>query len=112
LEVLVGDIEDEPSRSSGRGERNADGSFTISGGTPIYRLERLLEHDIDAPADVNSVGGLIIHRLERLPLEGETLAFDGFDLAVRTMQGARAKTILVLPKPIAGTSSTGIQGTP
>jgi CBS domain containing-hemolysin-like protein len=47
---------------------------------------------------VNSVGGLIIHRLERLPQEGETLAFDGFDLTVRTMQGARAKTILVQPR--------------
>jgi len=111
LEVLVGDIEDEPSRGGGC-ERNTDGSFTISGGTPIYRLERLLERDIDAPADVNSVGGLIIHRLERLPVEGETLAFDGFDLAVRTMQGARAKTILVLPKPAIGTSSPGIQGKP
>jgi len=110
LEVLVGDIEDEPSRRSGLAERNADGSFTISGGTPIYKLERLLERDIDAPADVNSVGGLIIHRLERLPVEGETLAFDGFDLAVRTMQGARAKTILVLPNDAAGSHAT--QGKP
>ena len=72
--------------------------FTITGGTPIYKLERLLERDIDAPADVNSVGGLIIHRLERLPAEGETLSFDGFDLVVRSMQGARAKSILVHPK--------------
>lgn len=99
LEVLVGDIEDEHPRHPGAVVlRSKGGEFTISGGTPIYRLERLLERDIDAPADVNSVGGLIIHRLERLPVEGETLAFDGFDLTVRTMQGARAKTILVQPK--------------
>jgi CBS domain containing-hemolysin-like protein len=100
LEVLVGDIEDEPARAGGvvPAPRVAGAEFTISGGTPIYRLERLLERDIDAPADVNSVGGLIIHRLERLPVEGETLAFDGFDLTVRTMQGARAKTIVVQPK--------------
>jgi CBS domain containing-hemolysin-like protein len=99
LEVLVGDIEDEHARSGGSlAPRPKGAEFTISGGTPIYRLERLLERDIDAPADVNSVGGLIIHRLERLPLEGETLAFDGFDLTVRTMQGARAKTILVQPR--------------
>ena len=99
LEVVVGDIEDEHVRGgAGSARVAADGSFTISGGTPIYRLERLLERDIDAPADVNSVGGLIIHRLERLPVEGETLAFDGFDLTVRTMQGARAKVITVCPK--------------
>ncbi|WP_395682664.1 hemolysin family protein [Dokdonella sp.] len=98
LEVLVGDIEDEHARSGSIAPRPKGVEFTISGGTPIYRLERLLERDIDAPADVNSVGGLIIHRLERLPVEGETLAFDGFELTVRTMQGARAKTILVQPK--------------
>jgi len=100
LEVLVGDIEDEQARSSGAPSRVAPGSdFTISGGTPIYKLERLLERDIESPADVNSVGGLVIHRLERLPAEGETLSFDGFDLVVRSMQGARIKTILVHPKP-------------
>lgn len=99
LEVLVGDIEDEHARAVGAPARVAPGAdFTITGGTPIYKLERLLERDIDAPADINSVGGLIIHRLERLPAEGETLSFDGFDLTVRSMQGARAKTILVHPK--------------
>jgi CBS domain containing-hemolysin-like protein len=96
LEVLVGDIEDEHARASGTLTADKSGTdIRISGGTPIYRLERLLDRDIDAPADVNSVGGLIIHRLERLPIEGETLAFDGFDLTVRTMQGARAETIIV-----------------
>lgn len=102
LEVLVGDIEDEHVRVSGGAPRNRpEGDFTISGGTPIYKLERLLDRDIDAPADVNSVGGLIIHRLERLPLEGESLAFDGFDLTVRTMQGARAQAIVVHPQTAA-----------
>jgi hypothetical protein len=28
---------------------------------------------------------------------GETLSFDGFDLVVRSMQGARANAILVRP---------------
>jgi CBS domain containing-hemolysin-like protein len=47
--------------------------------------------------DTRSVGGLIVHRLERLPTEGETLKFDGFSLTVRTMQGARAQAITVKP---------------
>lgn len=101
LEVLVGEIEDEGDAEDGSEESGAPpdttGELTISGGTPIYRLERLLDREIDAPADVNSVGGLLVHRLERLPVEGETLSFDGFDLTVRTMQGARAKTIVVRP---------------
>lgn len=99
IEVIVGDIEDEYRRGgSGAPQRAADGSFTIPGGLPIFRLERLLDRDIDAPADVNSVGGLIVHRLERLPSEGETLAFDGFTLTVRSMKGARAQAITVRPQ--------------
>ena len=90
LEVIVGDIEDDPAHSgSSRIHASVGNEFTISGGTPIYQLERMLKHDIDAPSDVNSVGGLIIHRLERLPTEGETLAFDGFDMPVRTTGRAR-----------------------
>lgn len=98
VEVIVGDIQDELRRNKPASpQRASDGSFTLSGGTPIYRLERLLELDIDAPEDINSIGGLIIHRLERLPIEGERLAFDGFDLVVSSMQGARAQTIAVHP---------------
>jgi CBS domain containing-hemolysin-like protein len=102
LEVIVGDIEDEHVKPAGSLVQPGGGDeFTISGGTPIYKLERMLERDIVAPADVNSVGGLIIHRLERLPAEGETLTFDGFDLKVGTMQGARARTIVVRVHPVA-----------
>jgi CBS domain containing-hemolysin-like protein len=102
MEVIVGDIEDEHHpRTAARSARAADGSFSIAGTVPIYRLERLLDRDIEAPTDVNSVGGLIIHRLERLPLEGETLAFDGFDLTVRKLRGARIQAIDVHPAQIA-----------
>ncbi|MCC6596762.1 MAG: HlyC/CorC family transporter [Rhodanobacteraceae bacterium] len=98
LEVLVGDIEDEYVRTrGGNAARKPGGDFTVSGGTPIYRLERLLDHDIDAPSAVNSVGGLIVHRLERLPDVGETLAFEGFDLTVQAMRGPRIQNVLVHP---------------
>ena len=98
VEVIVGDIQDELRRNTPSSPQRAnDGSFTLSGGTPIYRLERLLERDIEAPDDVNSIGGLIIHRLERLPSEGERLVFEGFDLTVMTMKGARAQVIAVHP---------------
>jgi CBS domain containing-hemolysin-like protein len=98
VQIVVGDIEDEHRSSSSQAiQRAADGSLTIPGSMPIYRLERLLDLEIEAPDEVNSVGGLIVHRLERLPAEGETLLFDGFSLTVRTMKGARAQAISVTP---------------
>lgn len=101
VEVIVGDIEDDHRRTPGAAFAHAaDGSFTIPGSLSIYRLERMLQREIDAPDEVNSVGGLIIHRLERLPAEGETLAFDGFTLVVRAMSGAKAQAITVIPDPV------------
>ena len=98
VQIVVGDIEDEHRSTPGHATQRApDGSFTIPGSLPIYRLERLLDLDIESPDEVNSVGGLIVHRLERLPAEGETLDFEGFSLTVRTMKGARAQAIAVKP---------------
>jgi CBS domain containing-hemolysin-like protein len=98
VQIVVGDIEDEHRSTPGHApQRGPDGSLTIPGSMPIYRLERLLDLDIDSPDEVNSVGGLIVHRLERLPAEGESLDFDGFSLTVRTMKGARAQAITVKP---------------
>lgn len=99
LEVVVGDIEDEHARGTAKRQVNPDGSFSVPGGTPIYRIERALDRTIDAPADVNSIGGLIIHKLERLPAEGEALACDGFELVVQAMQGPRIQSVLVRPHP-------------
>jgi CBS domain containing-hemolysin-like protein len=99
VQVVIGDVQDETRRQgSSAVQRAADGSFTISGGIPIYRLERLLDREIAAPEDINSVGGLITSRLERLPQEGDTLRFpEGFTLVVRTVEGPRATAISVLP---------------
>ncbi len=98
VEIIVGDIADDHRNAPVAAHlRAADGSFTISGSLPIYRLERMLDREIDAPGEVNSVGGLIIHRLERLPSEGETLGFEGFTLTVSMMKGARAQAITVRP---------------
>lgn len=99
IEVVVGDIQDEQRRGSGQQpKRAADGSFIISGGLSIYRLEKLLDLDnIVAPEDVNSVGGLIVERLERLPDEGETISFDQFNLTVCKREGARLQQIRVSP---------------
>jgi CBS domain containing-hemolysin-like protein len=105
VQIIVGDIEDEHRNSRiDSPQRAADGSMTIPGSMPIYRLERLLDLEIDSPDEVNSVGGLIVHRLERLPAEGESLRFDGFSLTVRTMQGAKAQAITVKPDhpPVSG----------
>lgn len=100
LEVVVGDIEDEhPHVTKDAPLRAADGSVLVAGSTSIFRLERLLGHDLAAPAHVNSVGGLILHQLQRLPEEGESLLIDGHRFTVRRMAGHRIQMVTVETGP-------------
>lgn len=98
LEVVVGDIEDEHVHVvKDAPVRAPDGSLLVSGTTSIYRLERLLGRDMAAPDHVNSVGGLIVHQLQRLPEEGESLELDGHQVTVRRMVGHRIQSVAVQP---------------
>ncbi|MCL7713603.1 hemolysin family protein [Stenotrophomonas mori] len=100
LEAMVGEIEDEhPHVAGDTPTRGADGNIRVAGSTSLFRLERLLGHDLDAPAHVNSVGGLILHRLQRLPEEGEVLDIGGYRFCVRRMAGHRIRNVVVEAAP-------------
>ncbi|HAU82071.1 hemolysin family protein [Stenotrophomonas sp. TWI273] len=96
LEVVVGDIEDEhPHIVKDAPTRGADGTLLVAGSTSIFRLERLLGHDLSAPDHLNSVGGLIVHQLQRLPEEGEQLEIDGHLFTIKRMAGHRIQAVTV-----------------
>ena len=48
--------------------------------------------------DANSVGGLVLEQLGRLPLAGERVAFEAFDIEVLEMNGPRIGQVRVRPK--------------
>lgn len=96
LEVVVGDIEDEhPHVVKDAPIRGADGTVLLAGSTSIFRLERLLGRDLNAPEHLNSVGGLIVHQLQRLPEEGERLEIDSHLFTVKRMAGHRIQAVTV-----------------
>jgi len=100
LEVVVGDIEDEhPHVVTDAPTRSADGSLLVAGSTSIFRLERLLGRDLAAPEHLNSVGGLIVHQLQRLPEECEQVRIDGQLFTVKRMAGHRIQAVTVRRAP-------------
>ena len=97
VEVLVGTIEDEFSHRRPDWFRQPDGSYVGHGSLSIYSLERLLNVEISPFPDVNSVGGLVMDKLERIPEVGDKAAFEDFELEVREMEGPRIVTVAVTP---------------
>ncbi len=98
VEVLVGTIEDEFQHRRPDWNQQPDGSYVGHGSLSIYSLERLLNVDISPFPDVNSVGGLVMDRLERIPEAGDKVAFEDFELEVLEMDGPRIVTVAVTPR--------------
>jgi putative hemolysin len=99
LEELVGEIHDEH-----RAERQQqivardDSSWFVDAGMPLHELlERMdmTEQRTALPADVSTVGGLVLSLLGRIPDTGECTAWEGLTLEVVSMDGRRLERILI-----------------
>lgn len=105
LQILLGIIKDEFHRTHVDWVLNKDGSIQASGFCSLYALEQALGVDIEIDNDeeetIETLAGLILHHLGKLPEPGECLQFDAFDLKVEKVQGTRIKTVTVYPKKTA-----------
>lgn len=86
LEEIVGEIEDEHDDEEvesirPNGDRNGRPSFAVRALTRIEDFNAYFECDLD-DADYDTVGGLVMHELGRLPRRGEKVHFGGFEFAV------------------------------
>lgn len=96
LEALVGHIQDEFRRSKDDWLEVKDGSLLGSGTLPLYSLERRLGMDIEVE-EVDSVGGLVMWHLGRVPQKGDRVTFPGFSIVVKDMRGPKISRVQVFP---------------
>lgn len=94
VNVLLGsvtEIEEEPSII----ERE-DGSLLVDGQCSFYEFLDYLHLETLYPEyDYNTISGLILEILEHIPHTGEKLNWQGFELEIVDMDGARIDKILV-----------------
>jgi CBS domain containing-hemolysin-like protein len=114
MEGLVGHLDEEEDgddgtasvTSAGRGPAS-DGSRVLEGLMRLSDFEELAEIRLDADShEVDTVGGLVMHRLGRVPDVGDTICVSGWLVRVEELDGRRvARVRLVPPSPttIAGT---------
>jgi CBS domain containing-hemolysin-like protein len=82
-EELVGEIADEHDPAGSDGPRIGDGGWTVEASMNIDEMERLVDADVPE-GDYQTVGGLVIDALQRLPEVGDTvtLELDGRQLGI------------------------------
>ena len=86
LEEIVGEIDDEHDPEEivfirPDGDRNGKPSFAVRALTRIEDFNEYFECEL-VDDEYDTIGGLVLHELGRLPRRGETLEFSGFNYKV------------------------------
>jgi len=101
LSAMVGEIRDEFRQNINDWTRLDDGTLIVKGSLPIFSVERILGIDIEneelALEDEVSIGGLIMSKLQDIPIEGQRIEFNQFDIVVKKMNGPRTLFVQIYP---------------
>jgi CBS domain containing-hemolysin-like protein len=94
LEEIVGEIEDEYDTAAPPVEVISADEVLLDAGSPTETLQELFDLDIESE-DFDTVGGLVIHQLGRLPDIGDDVTVGDLNLQVLSMAGRRIKRVRV-----------------
>jgi len=99
LEEIVGPI-DEGGDSEEDAEyyRTDNGALEVQARMHVEDLEELLETELPK-GDFDTVGGLIVTQLGRIPVKGEQIKVAGLDMHVQEADPRRVIQILIKPNP-------------
>jgi putative hemolysin len=96
LEAIVGDLPEAGDDEFEITERS-DGSFLIDAQLPFYDFLAKFDREdwMEEEQEYDTLGGFIIHHLERIPGTGDTFEWRSFTFEIVDMDGARIDKILV-----------------
>jgi CBS domain containing-hemolysin-like protein len=98
VEVVVGDLRDRFDTETGADEpairQQSDGTYEMDGGVPLWAASDALGTEFESP-DYDTVGGLVLERLDRAPEPGDSVEIDGHVIEVESVAGSRISTLLV-----------------
>jgi len=101
LEQIVGDIHDEHERAAAPAERLPDGSYRVSARANIDELNEALDWTLPK-RDYETVAGLVLATLHRIPRAGEEFQIAGYSITV--LESDARRVISVKIAPVTGTS--------
>src|SRR5215210_2987322 len=100
LEALVGEVSDEDEPAEESIVRREDGSWLVDGLLAADGLKeqlRIRGLPREEEADYQTVGGMVMDALGRVPEEGDRFEWEGYSFEVVDMDGRRVDKVLVAP---------------
>ncbi len=112
LVALVGDIPELGEVSEPEAFRREDGSWLLDGLLPLDEFEEIFGLR-DVPAEgTETVGGLVMTLLGRIPSAGDQVTCCGLNFEVMDMDGRRVDKVLVVPEPVEASSDLEAESGP
>ena len=106
LEELIGEFEDESDRRARAFRRRADGAYLVPASLRPDEVEERI--DVDLPdGGWETMAGLVIAVLERLPGVGDVAEVDGVRIEVTRVDGHRITELAITPPADGGQSEVG-----
>jgi CBS domain containing-hemolysin-like protein len=104
LEEIVGDIHDEHERTPAVAERLPDGSYRVAARANIDELNEAFDWTLPK-RDYETVAGLVLATLHRIPRPGEVFQVPGYSITVLEADARRVVAVKIVP--VAGTNQGG-----
>ncbi|WP_028007296.1 hemolysin family protein [Solimonas flava] len=98
LEAIFGSIQDEFHRRKEDWVETGPHTYEGPGWLPIYTLERMIGRDIES-GHADTIGGLVMQTLDRLPQRGDVVDADGLQIEVLEVAGPRIERLRVTAPP-------------
>jgi putative hemolysin len=96
LEEIVGEIHDEHERPPASVERLPDGSYWVAARTRLDELNELLDWQLPKH-DYETVAGLVLSTLGRIPRRGEQFQVPGYAITVLEADARRVTAVKIAP---------------
>jgi CBS domain containing-hemolysin-like protein len=92
LEEITGEIEDETDTAEDAHyiEKISEGRWEADGLTPLADVEKVIGSALDHEVETNTLSGIFMDRLDRLPVKGDVMEVSGFRLKVLSVGKRRA----------------------
>ena len=109
LEQIVGEIRDERDTDEATPIiAQGPGRWLVQGGVPLAELEGTLEHQFGRE-DVDTVGGLVLATLGRVPKVGESVDLGSYRLVVEQVARRRVRRVVVEASAPVAASGEGVE---
>jgi len=99
IEEIVGDIDDESDQPTEDIRVQADGSLRVAADVDLRRLSAELGITWEPESEVTTVGGLISEMLERIPVAGDAIEWNGHQIEVLRADRRKPRLLWVYKSP-------------